>query len=55
MDRAKFISNHFESPFLYVNRVGGEDEILFDGQSFVVNGDNVELEMPRFKADQATY
>lgn len=55
MDRAKFISNHFESPFLYVNRVGGEDEILFDGQSFVVNGDNVELEMPRFKADLATY
>ena len=55
LERAKFISNLFKAPFLYVNRVGGEDEILFDGQSFVVSGDKVELEMARFKQDQATY
>ena len=37
--RAKEISHLFKAPFVYVNRVGGEDEILFDGQSFVVNAD----------------
>jgi NAD+ synthase (glutamine-hydrolysing) len=33
--RGKEISKLFDAPFFYVNRVGGEDEILFDGQSFV--------------------
>lgn len=39
--RAKDISQVFGAPFCYVNQVGGEDEILFDGQSFTTNGDKV--------------
>jgi NAD+ synthase (glutamine-hydrolysing) len=37
LERAEEISHIFGAPFIYVNRVGGEDEILFDGQSFVMN------------------
>jgi NAD+ synthase (glutamine-hydrolysing) len=39
INRAKQISTYLNAPFAYINRVGAEDEILFDGQSFVVNGD----------------
>ncbi len=39
--RAKEIAQLFECPFYYVNRVGGEDEILFDGQSFATDGKKV--------------
>jgi len=38
ISRAKEISQILEAPFFYVNRVGGEDEVLFDGSSFAVNG-----------------
>lgn len=33
--RASDISNHLKCPFVYVNQVSGEDEILFDGRSFI--------------------
>ena len=39
--RAKELSQLFQAPFYYVNRVGGEDEILFDGQSFATDGSKV--------------
>jgi NAD+ synthase (glutamine-hydrolysing) len=52
LERAKNISLQFGCPFIYVNRVGGEDEILFDGTSFVMNGVNLVLELPNFKAAQ---
>lgn len=29
------ISKKFQAPFVYVNKVGAEDEIIFDGESFV--------------------
>jgi NAD+ synthase (glutamine-hydrolysing) len=51
LERAKNISLHFKCPFVYVNRVGGEDEILFDGQSFVMAGSTVALELKAFEAD----
>ncbi|MBT7610288.1 MAG: NAD(+) synthase [Bacteriovoracaceae bacterium] len=35
--RGKEISSLLQAPFFYVNRVGGEDEVLFDGGSFAVN------------------
>lgn len=41
VERAIEISKMFNSPFLYINRVGGEDEILFDGQSFIVDQDEI--------------
>ena len=34
-------------PLVYVNRVGGQDEIVFDGSSFIVNDDGaVVVQMP---------
>ena len=50
--RAKNISLQFGCPFIYVNRVGGEDEILFDGGSFIMAGSNVSVELKSFEADQ---
>ncbi len=38
IDRAQEIACLFESPFAYVNRVGSEDEIIFDGRSFYTDG-----------------
>jgi len=60
-ERGKEISNLLGAPFLYVNRVGAEDEILFDGSSFFLDGNQVlwqgksfvedigELELPKVK------
>lgn len=39
--RGKVLAHLFKAPFYYVNRVGGEDEILFDGQSFMTDGKRV--------------
>ncbi|WP_420546976.1 NAD+ synthase [Curvivirga sp.] len=36
-------------PLAYVNQVGGQDELLFDGASFVLNGDcSLAVQMPAF-------
>ncbi|GJM02317.1 MAG: NAD+ synthase [Rhodomicrobium sp.] len=36
-------------PLLYVNQVGGQDELVFDGASFALNGDcSLALQMPAF-------
>ncbi len=48
MERARNISLLFGCPFIYVNRVGGEDEILFDGSSFVMTGTEIHKELPSF-------
>jgi len=48
--RAKEISNIFNCPFFYVNRVGAEDEIIFDGQSFAVI-DNKTTYLKMFESD----
>jgi NAD+ synthase (glutamine-hydrolysing) len=53
-ERAKAISLKFKCPFLYLNRIGGEDEILFDGSSFIVSGENVSLAMKTFESEVAT-
>jgi NAD+ synthase (glutamine-hydrolysing) len=37
-------------PVLYLNTVGGQDELVFDGGSFVMNADGqVQAELPRFE------
>src|ERR1700712_227121 len=37
-------------PMLYVNQVGGQDELVFDGGSFVLQGDGVTaMRMPMFE------
>ena len=45
------ISQKFSAPFFYVNRVGGEDEILFDGGSFAADGDQITFQGSLFKAE----
>lgn len=49
--RAKHISNVLSAPFCYVNRVGGEDEVIFDGGSFVVERDSIPTYGPFYKAE----
>lgn len=55
LERSAQISVQFRCPFIYVNRVGGEDEILFDGSSFVMAGDRVALELRSFEADRRQF
>ena len=40
----------FDITFIYVNLVGGQDEVVFDGNSFIVNNQgDVSLQLPAFK------
>jgi len=52
--RAEALSHLLKAPMAYVNRVGLEDEILFDGMSFYINGPDVELLMDPFTAEVKT-
>ncbi len=54
LQRSEEISRQFGCAFAYVNRVGGEDEILFDGQSFVYHPQHTKLAKD-FIADELTY
>ena len=41
-------------PLIYVNMVGGQDELVFDGTSFVLNADrSLALQMPEFEESVA--
>ncbi|WP_372651452.1 NAD+ synthase [Halobacteriovorax sp.] len=53
--RASEISQLFACPFIYTNRVGGEDEILFDGSSFVVNGAQITHRAKFYQEDVLSY
>ena len=52
--RALEISQFLEAPLVYVNRVGAEDEIIFDGHSFVVDGNTVVKMAHGFKSQILT-
>jgi len=54
LQRGKELSSLFGAPFAYCNRVGGEDEILFDGGSFIVNGDSELWRGNLFHIDQVS-
>ncbi|MCC6926737.1 NAD+ synthase [Novosphingobium sp.] len=42
-------------PLAYLNRVGGQDELVFDGASFVVNGDgSVPVQMADWEEQEVT-
>ena len=44
------------APLLYLNQVGGQDDLVFDGGSFVVDQDGTLLERsPRFVQDLSTW
>lgn len=51
LEQAESISCLFGVPFIYVNRVGAEDEIIFDGRSFVQNGEDTILELKALEED----
>jgi NAD+ synthase (glutamine-hydrolysing) len=51
IERARNISLLFKCPFFYINRVGGEDEILFDGSSFILDGTKTLLELKSFESE----
>lgn len=53
--RSLELSNMFNCPFAYVNKVGGEDEILFDGQSFICDGVDILASGKVFEADYFSY
>lgn len=42
-------------PLVYVNQLGGQDELVFDGASFVLNGDNsLAAQLPSFRESVTT-
>ena len=45
------VSCYLQSPLAFVNRVGGEDEVLFDGSSFLVSGDELILQGKSFSSE----
>lgn len=51
LERASEISKLLNAPFAYINRVGGEDEIIFDGASFIVNQDKIIKHAKSFAPD----
>jgi NAD+ synthase (glutamine-hydrolysing) len=50
LEMAQKTSRHFKAPLVYVNAVGAQDEVIFDGASFVLGkrGEKV-LQLPSFK------
>ena len=50
--RAMEISASLGVPLAYVNKVGGEDGLLFDGASFVVDGKETLAQLPPFERGQ---
>src|SRR6478736_3367290 len=42
-------------PLVYLNQIGGQDELVFDGGSFVLHADNsLAAQLPSFREDIAT-
>ncbi len=54
-NRAREISHSLKCPFIYLNRVGAEDEVLFDGGSFVCNADEIVIKAREFEQDQVEF
>jgi NAD+ synthase (glutamine-hydrolysing) len=52
-ERYQLLRNHVRRigmPILYVNQVGGQDELVFDGASFAIDGQGVtQLQMPDYR------
>ena len=48
LDLARSRTSETGLPLVYVNQVGGQDELVFDGGSFVLNGDGTLAELMPF-------
>lgn len=56
IQRAKEITDLFDCPLIYINRVAAEDEILFDGQSFIIDSDGkIQVLLKKFSDDQGEW
>jgi NAD+ synthase (glutamine-hydrolysing) len=51
IERGQELAKLFDAPFFYVNRVGGEDEILFDGQSFYCDASGAKQIAQAFESE----
>jgi hypothetical protein len=55
-DIARSISSRLECPLIYVNQVGGNDELIFDGQSFAVDSNGEFIAMAKgFSEDNLVF
>ena len=58
VDRKKLISSHaskYAMPIIYANQVGGQDELVFDGTSMVMDSDGTQImQLAKFKEDLRT-
>ncbi len=56
--RVRLMQNHidtFHKPFILVNQVGGNDELIFDGNSMAIDGrGNLLAQLSAFKEDSVT-
>tara|TARA_Y100000768_G_scaffold388029_1_gene381585 strand:+ start:12202 stop:13833 length:1632 start_codon:yes stop_codon:yes gene_type:complete len=57
-DRKKLISSHaskYAMPIIYANQIGGQDELVFDGTSMVMDSDGQQIvQLAKFKEDLKT-
>ena len=54
-NRTQTLSHMFKAPLIYINRVGGEDEVLFDGGSFVINNNEILCQLKNFEAESKLF
>ena len=58
-ERLEIVKNHVKTnkiPFIYLNEVGGQDELVFDGRSFIVNSKGrMVFVAPAYKAGMFIY
>lgn len=55
IERFRKHASMVSAPVVFVNQVGGNDEVLFDGGSFVVNEDGLVNSLDRFNKDYASF
>lgn len=55
IERFRKHASTVSAPVVFVNQVGGNDEVLFDGGSFVVNEDGLVNSLDRFNKDYASF
>jgi len=56
LEAAKLANKKTSKPIIYLNQIGGQDEIVFDGSSFIINskGDLV-VQLKSFSEDNITF
>ncbi|MEK9770964.1 MAG: NAD+ synthase [Nitrosomonadales bacterium] len=52
IDRAKELNNQLKTKLIYLNMAGGQDDVVFDGGSFVLNNQNIVItQLKHFKKE----